>query len=577
MIDLQRLRDRKLVQWAVAYLAAAWLILQLLDVLADTFAWPQLVARIGTVLLAVGVLAALVIAWYHGEKGSQHVGGVELVMLAGILVLAGAAVGYFARAAGRSPPPAGADVALAVGAAAEQGSIAVLPFVNLSGDPNEEYFSDGLTEELLNVLSQLPELRVAARTSAFAFKGREVGVDSIARALRVAHLVEGSVRKSGNEVRITAQLIDGRTGYHLWSGTFDREYGDIFAIQDEISHRIVGALQLRLASKQPATGVTYARVETSDPEAHTLLLRGMAALQLQTNAGFRQAHTAFEAALARDPGYLQARAQLAFSLTTLAYTGLMPREETYRQARLEAEHVLAADSGHVIAQRVLGRIAEWHDWDWAGAMAHYERALASNPSDAASHASLSWLLMRTGEPERALAEARRALELDPLSPGAFNNLGSIYYYSSQYQAAAEQYRNAVTLSPDATLMWANLAYAQVLAGDLAAAAETAEHARSLEPTDTYVNSTLAYVYGRAGRQVEAQSALSTLESLPAAQWSERATANLGLGRTDVAIEQLEKAVAAGEDYMADLGMDPVFASLHGDPRFQRLLAQVGVR
>jgi hypothetical protein len=193
MIDADRLRSRKLVQWGVAYLAAAWLILQLVDLLADNFSWPTSATRIATVLLAVGFLAALVIAWYHGEKGAQRVSGVEILMLAGILVIAGAAAAFFARSPHRSAgegPPARA--------VAEQTSIAVLPFVNMSGKPDQEYFSDGLTEELLNVLAQLPELRVASRTSAFAFKGQEVGIDSIARALRVAHVLEGACGRQGS-------------------------------------------------------------------------------------------------------------------------------------------------------------------------------------------------------------------------------------------------------------------------------------------------------------------------------------------------------------------------------------------
>ena len=579
MNDYRRLRDRKLVQWALAYLAGAWLLLQLIGLLGDSFSWPQLVGRAAAVLLGVGFLAALVVAWYHGEKGSQRVGGVELLMLAGILVIAGAAVDFFARSAPADSETAGADPAaeVAVGEAAEQGSIAVLPFVNMSSDPEQEYFSDGLTEELLNVLAQLPELRVASRTSAFAFKGQDVGIDSIGRALHVAHVVEGSVRASRSQMRITAQLIDARTGYHLWSASYDRHYRDIFAIQDEISRAIVAALRLRLSGDATGGGAQLAATETADPEAHTLLLQGLAAQRLQTNAGLRRALELYRAAVARDRDYLQARARLAHALGNAAYAGLIPREAGYRQARLEAERVLAVDSANSLAHTVLGRIADWHDWNWSAAQAHYARALASNPNDANAHAQLAWLLMRLGQPERALAEARRALQLDPLAAATSSNLGAVYMYAGQFQQAITHCRNAVALAPDATGLLANLAFAYSFAGDHAAAIQTLERARTLEPRDGYVLSTLAYVYGRAGRPREAERAIAALEALPAVQRTERATAHMGLGETDLVFEELEKAVAEREDFVADLGIDPVYAPLRGDPRFQQLIAKIGLK
>ena len=230
-----RVRARKLFQWAAAYVAGAWLVLQLIDVLTDRLAWPDVIFRAAIVLLAVGFLAALVVAWYHGERGEQRVSGVELGMLAGIFTLAAVSVMYFA---GTSPTAVAGDVP-AADAAPHAGSIAVIPFVNMSGDAEQEYFSDGLTEELLNVLAQQQGLRVASRTSSFAFKGSRVPVDSIARALRVAHVLEGSVRRDGEHIRITAQLIKADDGYHVWSQTYDRQLASVFAVQDEISRAIV--------------------------------------------------------------------------------------------------------------------------------------------------------------------------------------------------------------------------------------------------------------------------------------------------------------------------------------------------
>lgn len=231
MISLSELKERKIVQWALAYLAGAWALLQVVALLSEAYAWPASVMRVLPVLVAVGFVAVLVLAFYHGERGAKSVSTPEMVMMTSLLVLAGAAVGWVRISSGAAAPEPTPALASAFAASvAEQGSIAVLPFADLSPEKDQEYFSDGLSEELLNVLSQLPELRVASRTSAFSFKGKDVAIDSIARALKVRHLIEGSVRKDGDRVRITAQLIDASTGYHLWSETYERDLKEIFAI-----------------------------------------------------------------------------------------------------------------------------------------------------------------------------------------------------------------------------------------------------------------------------------------------------------------------------------------------------------
>ncbi|NJD11018.1 MAG: tetratricopeptide repeat protein, partial [Gemmatimonadetes bacterium] len=450
MIDLEHLRRRKLVQWAVAYLAGAWLILQLLDLIGDNYPAAAGAPRIALPLLAVGFLAALVVAWYHGEKGSQRVGGMEIMMLAGILVIAGAAVGFLARGnrgAGNGTGAAQPDAAPA-GVATEQNSIAVLPFVNMSGDEKQEYFADGLTEELLNVLAQLPELRVASRTSAFAFKGQEIGIDSIARALRVAHVREASVRQAGQRVKITAQLIDAKSGYHLWSDTYERDYQDIFAIQEEISRAIVDALKLRLAAGSADSALSVP--ETADPEAHRLVLEGMASLRLQNQASLRHALDCFRQALARDPDYLPAREQLARGIFNSAYRGMVPADQGYAEARREAERVLAVDPGNASAHVTLGQISNLYDWDVATAQEHFRQALARNPNSADAHGALGDVLVRLGQPERGMAEARRAAEIDPLSAPTQNRLGAIGIYTRNYEAGIAALRTALALTPDAS-------------------------------------------------------------------------------------------------------------------------------
>ena len=231
---LDRLRQRKIVQWALAYLAGAFALLQAVDIIGQRFGWPDTIVRVLIVVLAVGFFAALVLAWYHGERGEQRVSGVEISLLALLLAIGGGIlwrVAVSTRAGDASLPIAAIGAAASLGAA----STAVLPFVNMSADKANEYFSDGMTETLLNRLAQVPELKVAARTSSFSFKGTNTDMRKIAAALGVASIVEGSVQQSGDTLRITAQLIRAVDGTHLWSHNYDRKSADLFAIQDEIA------------------------------------------------------------------------------------------------------------------------------------------------------------------------------------------------------------------------------------------------------------------------------------------------------------------------------------------------------
>jgi TolB-like protein/tetratricopeptide (TPR) repeat protein len=570
---LVRLKQRKLVQWALAYLAGAWLLLQLLDILAQPFAWPDLALQATTVLLAIGFFAALVLAWYHGEKGAQRVTGIELLMLAGILTIAGAALAFVGRGGSPEPPPA-ESAASGVATVAEQGSIAVLPFVNMSSDSEQEYFSDGLTEELLNVLAQLPELRVASRTSAFAFKGKEVGIDSIGRALHVAHVLEGSVRKAGSTVRITAQLIDAVSGYHRWSASYDRDLRDVFAIQDEIARAIVSELRLTLSGRGP--DAPLAREETTDPEAHVLVLRGIASARLGTPEGDIESIRLLREAVHRDPSYARARAELSASLFMGAYQGAVPHDEAAREARVEVERALALDSTLAEAHVSLALIVSWFDWDWQTAEGHFRRALHYNPNHAKAHSSLGWLLMRLGRPDDAIAEARRAVELDPLGAGARSNLGSMYAYARRAEAAVRAYEEALALSPESPAMLANIALTYSDLGRHSEALDAAGRARTLAPEDEFSLGVYGYVAAGADRPEEAEEVLRELDKVPGASPYLKATIHAALGRKDQAFALLQQAVEQRDEWAADLGVDPVFDRLRDDPRMGRLLQKAGL-
>ena len=576
MISLSRIKERKLVQWALAYLAGAWLVLQVLDLMVDNFGWPAGIFRIASTVLAIGLLAALVIAWYHGEKGAQRVTGMEIGMLAGILVLAAVGVALLRGGADGATGDSAATVAgieAAAPAAAEQGSIAVLPFADMSEGSDQEYFSDGLTEELLNVLARIPELRVAARTSSFAFKGKQIPVDSIGRALHVAHVLEGSVRTAGDMVRITAQLVNAETGYHLWSETYTREMKDIFAVQDSISRAIVAELELRLANDSE-----LAQKETDDPEAHRLLLRAAHNVtSVRTRASIAEAAQLAEQAIERDPDYARAYAILAAAQQYQAYRKWLEPEPTYDASRRNAQRALELNPELAEAHVTLGQIADNHDWKFKEAEAHFRSAVKINPSNAGAHSTRAWLLMRLGRTNEALSAARRAVDLDRLSASSRNALASMQVYAGDAPGSIATYREALELvdSTASGVIQSNLALSYSETGQHEEAMRIAREAAETLGEDAFGLGTIGIVYARAKRRAEAEAALRRLEKLDGTEYF-RASVYHVLGDRDRALSLLEEAVGNHDDSVVDLGLDPTFAGLHGDPRFKALLRKIGL-
>jgi adenylate cyclase len=299
----ERLKQRKLVQWALAYAAAAFALIQVLDIVAQRFGWPESVERFTIVAMAVGFFVTLVLAWYHGERGVQKTTSTELLILALLLTVGGAVAWRLAPAPATTHATAAASAPVTDPAAAlatNPHSIAVLPFVNMSGDKDNEYFSDGISEEILNVLAQIPGLQVAARTSSFAFKAGNKEVPEIARELKVRMVLEGSVRKQGERVRITAQLIDASSGFHVWSQTYDRDLKDIFAIQDEIAKAIADELKVNIGSTSAPMAASKG---TRNVQAHDAYLRGLALWQTRGEENLWASLKQFEQSAAADPTF----------------------------------------------------------------------------------------------------------------------------------------------------------------------------------------------------------------------------------------------------------------------------------
>lgn len=414
---LDGLRRRKVVQWGIAYVAGAWGLLQGFAYLSSVFGWSSALQRPVTTALLIGLPIALVLAWYHGDRGHQRVSGREFAILTVLLLMGGGIFWWVGRLPVAPPPGAAAATAPAQAAAPAADakpagtSIAVLPFLNMSDDKSNEFFSDGITEELLNVLVRVPGLGVASRTSSFAYKGSTLGTSAIARALNVNHILEGSVRKAGNRVRITAQLIDATDDRHLWSQTYDRELTDIFAIQDEIANAIVTALQGELGPAHEAAPTVTVRADTSNLEAYQLYLKARELFIARTNLD--ESMRLFEQVTQMDPGFARGWEGLAAIYAVAPSWGFRDRDYN-ALTRAAAQRALELDPSLSMPWAALGSAEqESADTDWAKAFDLYARAIAADPHNATAFLWRGIAWVNTAFFDRAIADFDRCLSIDP--------------------------------------------------------------------------------------------------------------------------------------------------------------------
>jgi len=440
-----RLRRRKVVQWGLTYAAAAWTLLQVIEYLGETYSWPPAIRQIVTPALALGSLLVLVLAWYHGDKGEQNVSRPELAILAILVVVVGGTLWWYASRLDQSAWVVDTGVrntehALRPDAA----SIAVLPFVDMSPGKDQEYFADGMSEELLNLLAQLPKLHVIARTSSFSFKGKEADVATIARTLNVAHLLEGSVRKSGDTVRITAQLIRASDSSHLWSQTYDRKLTDVFKVQDEIARAVVAALQVKLL---PAERERLAAAPTVNVEAYDAYLKGLYHWYKLSPVGLDAAEHYFELALSKDPDYARAYAGIGLLWMGRAQMGFVPPKDAAPKANAAAVRAVELDDALPDAHYALAVVSTWANRDWPTAEREFRRAIELNPGFADARIYYSHFLSIMRRSDEAMAEARRALELDPFN-GLFHALyGVDLVFVHQYDAAIAEFNRTLSADP----------------------------------------------------------------------------------------------------------------------------------
>jgi len=456
-------------------------------------------------------------------------------------------------------------------------SIAVLPFANMSADKENEYFSDGLAEEIINALTQVPGLKVTARTSAFSFRGKDVKIADIARELGVAHVLEGSVRKAGNRIRVTAQLIKAADGFHIWSERYDRELIDVFAIQDEISAAIVDQLKANLTGRSPQPLVKRA---TTDPAAYEAFLEGRHHWYRLTPSSVAKAREYFARAAAIDPDYAPAHVGLAECFFMRAGMGSEEPRTALPKVAEAARRALALDEANADAHSMLAHFYLLFEYNWNASEQHFRRALELAP--ASLHVRFPygfWYLRGTGRFEDASREMDRGIEQDPLAVNNHYGKASVLMMQRRYAAAAASIRRGLEIEPHYLVGMVLFAYALASDGRFDEAISAAERLVQIHGRWPVTLAALGEVYAMAGRGEQAHQILGELEGFARQTYvggNTLATLHAHLGNTDAAIEWAGKAIEQRDPLILFLRYHPAFDGLRSDPRYPALLRQMNL-
>jgi len=564
-----RIKHHKVAQWTLAYVALAYTLLHGVEMLASSLSWSHAWVRLFTLLLIFGVPVVITLAWYHGARGQQRASGTEIMIIALLLAIGGAVIWRdhpthdVEVTPARSRPETNPQLP-----AVSHKSIAVLPFADMSENKDQDYFADGLSEELLNLLANVSELHVAARTSSFYYKGKDIQLPQIARELNVSHIVEGSVRKAGNQVRINAQLVRTSDGYRQWSQTYNRTLEDIFAVQEEIAASVVTQLKATLLDTAP-------RVRKTTPEAYALFLQGRQQEREYTQEGIGQSIALYQQVLSIDPNYAPAWNGLAANYFNEGFLGVgsRPAAESFRLARDAASKALAIDPASSLAHVNLAHIARAYDNDLATAARHMEQALALDPADVDTVLSAGAVCVGLGRLDTAARAYEYGAAHDPLSAAVHGNLGWVYELSGRLDDALIETRTALKLSPGMVSINQGLGELMMLKGDNDAALV----AMQKESNEGWRLYGLAMANYALGQESASNTALAELIEKHEKSWSSTiARVYAFRGEFDRAFEWLEKAVAYHDTGVVHFPVEPFLRNLHQDPRWLPFLRRHGM-
>jgi TolB-like protein len=584
---LQRLKQRKLVQWTLAYVAAAFALLQGIDIVAQRFGWPEQTMRFVIIALSVGLFVTLVLAWYHGERGAQRVTGTELLILALLLAIGGGLLWRFVSIA-RGPTEQSAAARTSAESKSEINakSVAVLAFANLSDDKGSEYFSDGISEELLTVLQKIPGLHVAARTSAFSFKGKNATAQEIGQKLGVAHLVEGSVRKAGDVVRIAARLTQANTGEEQWSENYTRNLKDVFAVQTEIAQTIVEQLKGQLtngAANSTAKAEIQSEVQaaekggTKNVEAHQWYLQGRFYENRHSDKSTREGLAAYEHAVQLDPGFALAWAGVARTHTWIAGFATEGGQKVFDahlvSARDAIARTLAIEPDLPEALYARAWIETNFDFNWSAATQTVSKAMALAPADPNVLIAAANLETSLGNTDRAIEIYRKAVELDPVNAQSRSFLAFGLANTRRFAEAQAEYARVTELNSSAPWAHAGLGLSYLLQNKFEEAATEAQ-ADAGEWARLLIVSCARWAQKRVPESDAALNELIKNEAETAA--FQVAEAYAYRGDKDKAFEWLDRARRQRDPGLGNLLKDPLLENLRNDPRWNAFLHKMGL-
>ena len=594
------LKRRNVYKVAVAYAIVAWLLIQAASILFPTFEAPAWVMKVFVAIIILGFPVAMILAWAfemtpEGIKRDEDVSafdpgtpragrkflGVTIllaVIAAGLLLFQ--QVGTHLRGVrdasvpDKDGRPAGAS--LPASPAIPNKSIAVLPFDNLSRDPDNAFFAEGVQDEILTRLAKVADLKVISRTSTQRFKSAPANLPEIAKQLGVIHILEGSVQKANDQVRVNVQLINALTDAHLWADTYDRKLTDIFAVESEIAKTIADMLQAKLTGSEKQM---MAAQPTTDTTAYELYHKGRSLWGQRSGDNIPKAIAFYEQAIARDPNYALAYAGLANAYILVPFYAGADRLDAYAKAKDAALKALRLDSNLAEAHLALGKVLFFSEIDLAGATREYQKAIELKPNDATAH---HWFgndtLAALGRFEEAIAEGKRAVELDPLSTVINADLGATFYYAHHYDESVRQLRKTLEIDPTSFYAHFNLGIVLQTTGDLSGAIVEYEKAKQLSGDNLLVSTLWAAAKAQVGDKDAAVRMLSDLDKI--SQQREvvgyyRALLYLSLNNKEEALRWLEQSLKERDgSNISWIKVDPLLDPLHGDPRFEALVQKV---
>ncbi len=455
-------------------------------------------------------------------------------------------------------------------------SLVVLPLENLSNDPEQEYFADGMTDQLITNLAQISALKVISRTSAMRYKGTKKSLPEIARELHVDAVAEGAVMWVGGRVRISAQLIEAPTDYHLWAASYERDLRDVLSMQEEVTRAIASEIRVNLSAQEQAR---LASTRPIDPEAYRLYLKGRYYWNKRSLEGFQKAIEYFQQATAKDPAYALAYVGLADTYTYFSFFDVVPPREAMPNAKAAAARALEIDDSLGEAHVSLGYVSYMYDWDWPAAGKHFEQALTLNPAYSRAHTFYPFYLSSLGRSEEALAVAKRSLDLDPASPAVNHSLAVQFYFARQFDQAIEQAHKTLELDPNFAISYELLGEVYVSRGMYREGLSELEKYSALSRGRAMSLALLGYAHARLGERSQALRMLEQLEATSKERYTPAfsfAVVYAGLGEKDQAFAWLEKAYGERTSRLGYLKVEPLWDPLRPDPRFADLVRRIGL-